>query len=423
MRVLWVVNTIFPDAAKRLGIAPPVFGGWMYGLATALAAKEDITLAVVTVYSGKRVEAFSENGINYYFIPFLNRSGAAKSNRQAWTAVSDDFQPDVVHIHGTEYEHGLGLMNTCPKLKYIVSIQGLVSVCHRYFLAGMSFSDVLLNITLRDIFRGNTLFHAKHDFYKRGLVEKSYVERAKVIIGRTDWDRAHIWSINPTAHYNFCNESLRDEFYVGDKWSIHSCRRHSIFVSQAAYPIKGLHQILRATALIKNKYPDFVLRIAGPDIVSCSSFVSRFKRSGYARFIAVLIRKLGLENHVHFLGNLNANEMKSEYLSAHVFVCPSSIENSPNSLGEAQILGVPCLASATGGIPSMVKDGVTAVLYQFDEYEMLAVAIDRLFSNVAMCNMLSENGSREGLQRHDRIRNLNNQVEIYRNVIDNTCDA
>lgn len=47
--------------------------------------------------------------------------------------------------------------------------------------------------------------------------------------------------------------------------------------------------------------------------------------------------------------------MIEQYLKAHIFVCPSSVENSPNSLGEAQLLGVPCIGSIAGGIPSMLS--------------------------------------------------------------------
>ena len=109
------------------------------------------------------------------------------------------------------------------------------------------------------------------------------------------------------------------------------------------------------------------------------TFKDRLKRSGYGRFIFSLIRRYGIESHINFLGSLSAEGMKKAYLRADIFLCPSSIENSPNSLGEAQILGVPCLSSYCGGVPSMVKDGESALLYRFEEFEMLALIIDRLF--------------------------------------------
>ena len=58
MKILWVVNTIFPDAAKQIGVPSPVYGGWMYGLSQDLAAIENLNLAVATVYDGKDIKSF-----------------------------------------------------------------------------------------------------------------------------------------------------------------------------------------------------------------------------------------------------------------------------------------------------------------------------------------------------------------------------
>ena len=417
MKVLWVVNTIFPDAAKQMGLAPPVFGGWMYGLAADLAASDNITLAVATVYSGSDFKSFTVNGIQYYLLPH-NAKGIRRNNQKVsdWQKIIAEFAPDIAHIHGTEYGHGMALMNACPSLKYVVSIQGLVSVYHRYFLAGMSTWDVLRNISFRDIVRWDTLFHAKHDFYKRGLVEKEYIRRATAVLGRTDWDHAHALAINPNVNYQFCNESLRDEFYNGDKWLLENCRRHSIFLSQAGYPIKGLHQVLKAVALLKNDFPDILVEVAGHDITQSTTLKDRLKRNGYGRYIDRMIKQYWLLKHIKFLGPLSAEEMKKAYLRAHVFICPSSIENSPNSLGEAQLLGVPCIATYAGGIPSMVKDGVSATLYRFDEHEILASNVSQLFNSRDSVIALSINGDNEAQQRHDREVNLNALMATYAKV-------
>jgi glycosyltransferase involved in cell wall biosynthesis len=213
-------------------------------------------------------KSFETDGIRYYFIPKQLHTLQSGNHTIDWRPVIEDFLPDFVHIHGTEYGHGLALMNAYPELKYLVSIQGLVSVCYRYFLAGMSVWDVIRNITIRDILRWDTLFHAKYAFYKRGLVEREYINRANVVIGRTDWDHAHSIAINPKVNYQFCNESLRNEFYTKDKWRLESCRRYSIFLSQAYYPIKGLHQVLKAVALLKGEYPDIFIEVAGHDITN-----------------------------------------------------------------------------------------------------------------------------------------------------------
>ena len=56
--------------------------------------------------------------------------------------------------------------------------------------------------------------------------------------------------------------------------------------------------------------------------------------------------------------------MCDRYLKSNLFVCCSAIENSPNSLGEAQLLGMPYVASFVGGVPEIA--GMNAdVLYRF----------------------------------------------------------
>jgi len=417
MRVLWVVNTVFPDAARKLGISPPVVGGWMYGLAADLSLDRSILLAVATVYHGKELLNFEVDGIRYYLIPQGAKNHARDSLTKSWRTVASDFEPDLVHIHGTEYGHGMALMDTCLDLKYVVSIQGLVSVCYRYFMAGLTVWDALRNAKPWQFLKGSTLLHVRHSFRKQGIVEKEYVDRATAVIGRTDWDRSHVEAMNPGVRYCFCNESLRDEFYTDDRWSLDSCRRYSIFLSQAGTPIKGLHQVLKALALLGDEFPEIVVNVAGPDITSSSAPLARFRRSGYGRYIHGLIKRFGLEGKVRFLGPMRADEMRQAYLSAHVFICPSSIENSPNSLGEAQILGVPCIASYCGGVPYMVRDGETALLYRFEEHEMLASRIRTLFYSDETAGSLSKSGLAEALSRHDRRVNADALKSIYQDVV------
>ena len=81
--------------------------------------------------------------------------------------------------------------------------------------------------------------------------------------------------------------------------------------------------------------------------------------------------------------------MCKRYLQSHVFVCPSFIENSPNSVGEAQLLGIPCIASFVGGVSDMVVDGETGLLYRFEEVEMLAAAVCRIFTDDKFAKRLS----------------------------------
>ena len=181
-------------------------------------------------------------------------------------------------------------------------------------------------------------------------------------------------SVNPELNYHFCNESLREEFYQS-QWEYAKCTPHTIFLSQANYPIKGLHQILRALPMVIAKYPNVKVRIAGTDITLHKTMAEKMKYSGYGKIIYKLIRKYHLESVVSFTGLLSAQEMVDELLKSNLYVCPSSCENSSNSIAEAQILGVPCLASRRGGNPDMIPDGECGQCFEFDDIEDLAESI------------------------------------------------
>ena len=112
--------------------------------------------------------------------------------------------------------------------------------------------------------------------------------------------------------------------------------------------------------------------------------------SSYEKYVNDIIDKLNLRNNIVFTGPLKANEMKTRYLTSHVFVSPSTIENSPNSVGEAMILGVPTISSDVGGVKDMLAHGEEGFVYPMDEPYMLAYYIDRVFSNDSISLKLSE---------------------------------
>ena len=415
MKVLWITNILFPEALSKLTGQSDFksSGGWMLGAAKELIANNDIFLYVATVSPlVKELVCICGDRIVYYVIPY--GKGNMHVNEQYekyWIKINNDVKPDVVHIHGTEYTHGYAYMQACGTKNVVISIQGILSACSQYYTCGISRSDVYRNMTLRDLIKGSILTAQKH-FRKRSLYERKMFSEVSHVIGRTSWDRARAKALNPNLNYYFCNEILRDEFYDGSIWDLNRCRKNTIFLSQARYPIKGFHQMLRAMPLILRKFPNTKIRVTGQDITRCHHLKDYVHYTGYGRFIKQLIKQFNLKDHVEFVGNLNAEEMKQEYLDCHVFVCPSSVENSPNSLGEAQILGTPCVASYVGGIPDMMK-GNEGNLYRYDEVEMLADNICRIFSD----DSCGHESVTEALNRHNKEQNTLTLLSIYRLIV------
>jgi glycosyltransferase involved in cell wall biosynthesis len=416
MKILWIVNIMFPDVCMIKNIKPTVIGGWMHESAKELSRRNN-NLTVVTTHKGKEIEYYKVDAIEYYLIPSDDNDNYNPKLEKTWSELLKKIQPDAIHIHGTEYSHGLSALRVFSPQKTVVSIQGLLSVYSRYFYAGISTLDILKNITLRDVYKGS-LFSGKKQFVEKGKLEKEYIQDSHNIIGRTLWDYSHVKTVNPDTHYHFCNETLRKGFYTAEKWSIQSKENFRIFLSQANYPIKGIHKFLEAVGIIVSKFPNVKVKVGGLDIVKNNlSFKERLKITGYGKYVKSIIQKYKLENNVEFLGLLSEEQMIHEYQKAHVFVCPSSIENSPNSVGEAQILGVPVISSYVGGVSDMVEHDTTGLLYRFEEVEILAQHLIRIFENDELALKLSENGIDAATKRHDLKNNIDTLEKIYNRII------
>lgn len=418
MKILWITNIVFPEALSQITGQTLLksSGGWLLGAAYNLLEMDpSINLAVASVCD--RVSSLTEvtgEQIRYYLIP--KGKGNEQYNSEYdkyWKQIKADFNPNIVHIHGTECSHGLSYINSCSNENVVISIQGLTTFCSKYYTCGLTWKEIYKNLTFHDLLRGSIYFQKKY-FAKRSRYEQDMIRKTNYIIGRTNWDRVHSTLINPNVRYFHCDEVLRDEFYSGEKWNYSSCKKHTIFLSQASYPLKGLHQLLKALDIVYSYYPDTVVRIAGKDITDRSSLGGRLRYTGYAKIITSKIKDKVWRDRIVFTGNLSADEMKQEYLNSNLFICPSTIENSSNSLGEAQILGVPVVSSYVGGIPDMMK-GNELNMYRFEEFEMLADIICRVFANKEN----QEDMSIVATERHDRRKNSLTLLSIYSNILKN----
>lgn len=419
MNILWLINIPLPEASQLMGENPSPFGGWLINASKDLANKEDVELSIA--FPSNKANKFRElkgEKINYYpFIPVKEKDNKVIENNESFETLLNNLKPDIVHIYGTEIAHTLSMVNTCNKIniKTVISVQGLVSIIEKHMYSNLPIYAIYGN-TFRNIIRKDNVRGLKKLFRNRGKNEIEAIKRTNHIIGRTTWDKACSNQINPQANYHFCNETLREEFYK-HQWDVNDCEKHSIFLSQGQYPIKGLHYMLEAIPLILKRFPKAKVYISGKDITKSDSIKDKLLMTYYGKYIKKMIKKLNLERNVVFTGPLDEKKMCQRYLKSHVFVCPSSIENSPNSLGEAMILGVPSVASYVGGIPDMLKDKEEGFLYQHDAPYMLAQYVCEIFENQDLALKFSKNARERALKTHDRDENTRRLIEIYNEIV------
>ena len=404
---------MLPQIAKLSGSAQQFAGGWLNSVCDGLLSDEANELFVCYRSDGRTLsgksgrlsyESFEQDTLRY-----------SVRTQQQFEEILRREQPDVVHVWGTEYPFTLAITNACEQTgmldRMVVSIQGLCSVYAWHFAAGLP-QKVVRGATFRDFLRRDNIYRQREKYVIRGAFETAALQKTKHVIGRTDWDRTCVRQINPDAVYHFCNETLRDTFYKG-KWDVNTCTRHTIFVSQGNYPVKGLHKALAALVFLRKEFPDARLVTTGEDPRGGSP-QKRLRRSSYARYLGKIIRAWGLDGSVEFTGMLSAEQMKERYLDAHVALTPSSVENSSNSIGEAMLLGVPVVASYVGGTPNMLDHGAEGFLYPFDAPYMMAEYIRDIFSDDALAKKLGDNGRIRAQKRHDAEHNLSELNEIYR---------
>ena len=142
------------------------------------------------------------------------------------------------------------------------------------------------------------------------------------------------------------------------------------------------------------------------------------KSTGYAKYLTDLIRKERIQKHFISLGVIDAKTVTNELINSHVFVLPSFIENSPNSLGEAMLLGTPSIASFVGGVPSMVDDGETALCFPSGDAVLLAEKIRCIFLDDDLAGQLSYRAKIIALKRLSRDTITSTMLDIYSKEID-----
>lgn len=411
MKIIWLTNVPLTRINNELNKNSIQFGGWLDGMSDGLLRQDNIEF--LSIFPFKTNIILKGNVENIYYIAYPSNLND-RDKYSLFKETIQSIQPDLIHVFGTEFKQSLTMLQVCKGLnildKTIVNIQGLCSKIADVYYSDLP-NSVINSWTFRDVLKIDNIKCQKKKFTKRGKYEIEALKLAKNVIGRTDWDKACTTQINSNLKYYYCDATLREPFYEGE-WDYEKCEKYSIFVSQCNYPIKGFHKLLQAMPKILNQYPDAKIYTTGKNLLKLS-VKDRLKLSSYQKYIIKLIKKHNLENHVEFLGFLDAEKMKSAYLKSNCFVLCSSIENESNALGEAMILGVPSVTSLCGGVVSKVNHNENCYTYPFSEEYMLAYYVNKIFEQ-GDCKELSKKAMAKAHETYNREKNLSQLLNIYK---------
>lgn len=425
MRLIWIsaYPVYLPKSQKNNNVRE----GWIQGALNGfveLSKEKKIENTVLNLFpnSNKSIsEEYEDEKILYR--SFYGNSNDLYVNTNTvidLKRIFKDFQPDIIHIWGTERTYSCAAVMAAKELGIsdttVISLQGIDSFWGDKLTLEIP-GKFTLGFSIPELGTFSSLKKLKNIFDKKALSEKKALNGVNHIIGRTNWDRVAASQINPNAKYHFCNETLRSEFYCNQTWEIDKCEKRSIFVSQGLTCNKGLHQVLKAMPIILKEFPDAKVYTTGNMGYNNKYGIRAY--NSYERFLNDLIKRNKLQNKVVFLGKLSAEQMKKQFLNSNVYVCPSSIENESNALSEAKILGTPCVIAYVGGMLDRIEHGVDGYMYPYNEPNILAEYICQIFRNINNTKMISNNAKSRANVINDKNENAKCLYNIYNDIIRN----
>lgn len=413
MKILWFTNS--PALSEEFLSKTSIVGkGWIKSLDRKMQEKVDLHIAF---YYKKKVSSFKYGNTHYYPIyqgkkSLLGKYIDSKLSRIAYRDDVDKYldiinkvKPDLIHIHGTENPFGYILEKI--DIPVVISIQGNITVYYHKYLSGLEKRYLPESEGLFEKLVGYKPFKVKFKKFNRmKRREAEVLSLCKNIIGRTAWDRRISYMLSPTSCYYHNDEILRDNFYC-NKWQNNSHNKFIINTTNSNIYYKGLETICHAASLlIEIGFDNFEWRIAG---ISNNDLI--------VKVVKKKLKSLYPKSNLVFMGKLSEKALINKLLESDLYVMSSHIENSPNNLCEAMILGLPCIATYAGGTGSLLNDGVEGILIQDGDPWAMSGAIIECFNNPEKCVEFSRNARIRALKRHDKDIISDDLLNIYNKII------
>lgn len=364
-------------------------GGWIASLQKHLMLlyNGELNLSIAFPWVNDLEETV--DGCRYYGVSKIHapwykyKRKISDRNRRIKSIINKE-HPDIILVFGTEAY--FGLVCTMTNIPVIIHIQGMLNAYYETWLPqGTSWVKYLFTYPCR---KKSFKTIVETILLKKNMKrEKVMYKNCKYFFGRTHWDKSLVELFSDNSNYYYCNEMMRPEIYYSSKfWVSHTHDKCVIvsIISPAVY--KGEDVILRTAQLLKKHYSgDFVWNVYGISDISFWERITSIKHN---------------DVKVNIKGVITASELVNVICDADVYVHPSYIENSPNTVCEAQLLGIPVIATNVGGVSSLIKNGADGLLVPANDPYSLASTIKKVLKDNVLADKLGKSGRITALERH-----------------------
>lgn len=418
MKVLWFTNTA---SLYDYGHHNYHGGGWIESLEELLRKRDEIELAVSFFHPTDNEKLKINSGLYYPIKLSRGRYNPFKALHNNWKSkleneeyqnrfltIIEDFEPDVIQVFGTEGP--FGLIQNLTNIPVIVHIQGLINpYFNAYYPIGYSKFDFIFNwnFLLKNLIGLSPLF-GFYRFKHQALREKTILKSIKYVCGRTEWDRSVVRIFNPDIKYFHIDEVLRPVFYErATEQKKKETVKIQILSTLSPTIYKGLDVVLKtAKQLTHLSNIEFDWKIIG--LKNSSEMLKFFEKKENASHELLNIK---------LLGKMSPEQIINEMYNSDIFVHPSYIDNSPNSICEAQILGLPVIASNVGGVSTIIRHEQTGFLVPSNGVFEIVRYIVELSNDEEFRNRIGQEAKKVAISRHNRDKIINDLLAVYSKLI------
>lgn len=410
MKILWFEISI-PAAYSSSKL--PVMG-WQDSLEEMVKGREDIELTISFEAPMGSVPK-TINGIKY--IPICTHYNWLERQRMSYSYdviidkiipkcvdVVNAIRPDVIHVFGNEWP--FGLVAEYVDVPVIIHIQGsIIPYNNALYPPKYNHFDMIrtAGLNIRKQFR---LWKDEHKNESRKLMEERTWKAVKYYMGRTSWDYALSKILSPESMYFHVEEALRPFILnYGQKWRGYDGGKVKLVTTGMWNFWKGPDMLLKTAKILLESNVDFEWKVAGGIEPQIKKTVERKEQCSFA------------DCNVEILGFQNPESLCELLCNSTMYVHTAYIENSPNSICEAQLLGLPIVSTNVGGISSLVKYGEEGLLVPANDPWQMAYAIISLAENYNEMRKYSDNNVLRARERHSKENIFNQLMEAYKMVL------
>lgn len=292
-------------------------------------------------------------------------------------------------------------------LQFTVKLPGY-EIVHVNVASDSSYYRKTFFIRLAKLFHKKIVIHQHggdfQTFYERELSEKGRESVKKILsMGDVFLVLAPVWkeffgTIIEKEKITVLPDAIEiPEIRVGEEKE-YGC--HKILFLGRICKTKGIGELLAVMPVLKEKYPDCMLYLGG---------IWEEKE----------LKELAEQNKncVTYVGWVAGEEKKKYLKMCDIFVLPSYFEGQSVSILEAMAYSCGIAASDTGGIPQMIQDGKTGVLFMPKDKKALQEGLERMLSDASYCKKLGEAAREKAAKKFSIEKNIEQLLFIYQKVL------